>query len=181
MVVRKIEWKRGDPRGLIVLAARPHDDIGRRRLGGNSTVVSFLAVGGLLEEADDVVGDTTQIALTVGGNDTKQTLSSFLGQVRLLENTLGRVNVRQIEGGTRMARVKDGCQTHTGLQRSNHDTMHLIISDVACLPEVDGIDNLVIAIVLIAIKILGLSTMACGVTSYQYIVASVGQCRVPLN
>lgn len=53
------------PRGLIIFAARQHDDICRRCLGGKGSRMGFLAIGGLLEETHDVAGNTAEITLTV--------------------------------------------------------------------------------------------------------------------
>jgi hypothetical protein len=39
--------------------------------------------------------------------------------------------------------------------------VHLVIGDVSSLSEVNGVDDLIVAIFFIAIQILGLSTMTC--------------------
>lgn len=104
-----------------------------------------------LEEAHEVIGNAAEIAPLVGRDNTKQTLAGFLGQVGLLENALGRVDVRKVEGSSRMARVEDGRQPDPRLERLHHDPVHLIVRYVADLPEIDGINNLVVAIGLIAV------------------------------
>lgn len=60
-----------------------------------------------------------------------------------------------------MARVENSCQADTSLQGSDHDPMHFVVGDVAGLPEVDGINHLIIPIRLVAIQILGLAAVSC--------------------
>lgn len=50
-----------------------------------------------------------------------------------------------------MARVEDCRETHARLQGSHHDAMHFIIDDVAVLAKVDGIDDLIVTIRLVAV------------------------------
>lgn len=73
----------------------------------------ILAAGGLLEKAHNVVCDTAKIALAVRRNNTQKTLAGLLGQVGLLEDALGGVDVRKVEGGTGMTRVEDGRQSNS--------------------------------------------------------------------
>jgi hypothetical protein len=124
--------------------------------------VGFLAVCGLLEEANEVVGHAAKIALAVRGYNAKQALASLLGQVGLLENALGRVDVGQIQGSARVTRVEDSCQPDAGLQWHDHDAVHLVVGDVAGLSEVDGVDDFVVTIGLVAVEVLRLPTVACG-------------------
>ena len=58
--------------------------------------MGLLAGRGLLEKAKKVVGDTAQVASAIRVNGTEQALASLLGEVGLFENTLGRVDVREI-------------------------------------------------------------------------------------
>lgn len=50
-----------------------------------------------------------------------------------------------------MAGVKDGSKSDTGLQWPNHDSVHLVVCDVSNLPEVDGIDNFIVAVFFVTI------------------------------
>ena len=61
-----------------------------------------------------------------------------------------------------MARVEDGGQAHAGLQGGHHDAVHLVVDDVADLPEVHGVDDLVVAVGFVAVEVLGLSAVSCG-------------------
>lgn len=81
-------------RSLIVFTSGKHDDVSRRGLGGQRPIISVVSSSGLLEEAHDVVGNATEITLAIGRDDAQKTLTSFLGKVGLLEDTLGRVDVR---------------------------------------------------------------------------------------
>lgn len=90
-------------RGLVIFASGKHDDIGRRCLGGQCPVIRVVAGGGLLEEAHDVVGNATEIALAVGRDNAEETLAGLLGKVGLLEDALGGVDVRKIQCGSRVA------------------------------------------------------------------------------
>lgn len=50
-----------------------------------------------------------------------------------------------------MARIENGSQPHAGNKRLDHDAVHLIVGDVAVLSEIDGINDLVVAVGLIAV------------------------------
>jgi len=69
----------------------------------------------LLEEAHNVVGNSAEVTLAVSRENTQETLSSLLGEVRLLEDALGRVDVGKVESGAGMARVEDGGQSYAWL------------------------------------------------------------------
>jgi len=58
-----------------------------------------------------------------------------------------------------MARVEDGRQPHSGLQGLHDDMVDLVVDDVAVFFEVDGVDDFVVSILLIAVVILGLTTV----------------------
>lgn len=150
----------GGVRGLIIFTPREHNDIGRRRLDSHRPRVGVLAPAGLLEEAHDVVGNTAKVAAAVGRHGAEQTLAGLLGEVRLLENALRGVDVGEVESGARVARVEDGGEAHTGLQGPHHDAVHLVIGDVARLAEVDGVDDLVVAVFLVAVEVFCLPAMA---------------------
>jgi len=123
--------------------------------------MGVFAASSLLEEAHDIAGHTTQIALAVGRDDTEQPLASLLGKVGFLENALGGVDVWEVERGSGMARIEDCCETHTPVKRPHHDAMHLIVGNVANLAEVDWVNDLIESIFLVTIEILGLATMTC--------------------
>ena len=52
--------------------------------------------------------------------------------------------------------------------------MHFVVDNVACSSEVDGVDDLVVAVVLVAVEIFCLAAMSCycklglGFTSFLY-------------
>jgi hypothetical protein len=89
-------------RCLVIFATRPHNNISRRGFCSKSLVVGVIAICSFLEEPEQVTSNASQITLAIGRNDTKETLTSFLCKVRLLEHTLCRVNVRQVESRSRM-------------------------------------------------------------------------------
>ena len=151
--------ERGYKPSLVILATRKHDDVGRRRLGRHGASVGILPSGGLLEEAQNIVGHAAEIALAVGGDGTEKTLAGLLGEIGLLEDALGGVDVGKIEGGTRMARVEDGCETHAARQGSHHDAVHLVVGNVSDLSEIDRVDDLVETVFFVAIEVLGLATV----------------------
>lgn len=68
-----------------------------------------------------------------------------------------------------MARVEDRSQSYTRWQWHNHYSVHLVIHDVSDLAKIDWVNNLVISIFLVAIQILGLTTMTW--------VVSISQCK----
>lgn len=105
------ERKSRNVRGLVVLAARKHDDVRGRGLGCNSPVVGIFASGSLGEQAHTLLDHTTNITLTIRGQDTEQALPCFLGQIRLLKDALSGVDVGQIESGSGVARVEYSCQS----------------------------------------------------------------------
>jgi hypothetical protein len=121
--------------------------------------VRVLAIGSLLEEAHDIARDATKISLAVGRDDTKQALARFLGEVGLLEDTLGRVDIWEVESGPRVAGVEYGRESYTSRQGRNHDSVHLVVRDVPILPKIHGVDDLVVTIRLVSVKVFCLSTV----------------------
>ena len=150
----------GYARCLVVLAAGPHDDVGGRRSRVLGLVVRVVALVGRLGEAEDGARDATEIAARIGPQGAKQALAGFLGQVGLLEDALGGVDVRQVHDGGRVARVENSRQPHAGLQRLDDAEVNLVVDDVAGLLEVDGVDDLVVAVVFVAVEVLGLPAVA---------------------
>lgn len=147
-------------RCLVVFAAGEHDDVGWRGFRSAGPEVGLFPRSGLLDEAEDVVGNSAKVALAVGRDDVEQTLAGLLGQVGLLEHAVGRVDVGQVQSGARVARVEDGRQPDAGLQGSDHDAVHFVVDDVAILPKVNRIYHLVVAVILVSVKILSLTAMA---------------------
>ena len=125
----------------------------------------LFAAGGLLEEAHKVRAHAAKIALAVGRDDTQQALASLLGQVGLLENTLCRVDIRQVKRGAGVAGIENGSEPYATDKRLDHDAVHLVVGDVAVLTEIDGVNNFVVAVGLIAIEVLCLTAVACGMSA----------------
>jgi hypothetical protein len=67
-----------------------------------------------------------------------------------------------------MAGIEYRRQPDTGLEGGNHYSVHFVVDDVADLTEIDGVDHLIVAIFLITVKVLGLTTMACASVSEYY-------------
>lgn len=147
-------------RSLIIFAARKHDDVGRRSFGSEGPVIGIFAVCSTLKEAKDVLGDTAKVALAVRRYNAEKALASLLGQIGLLEDALGRVYIGQVEGGSRVTGIEYGRQPHATSQRLDHDSVHLVIGDMTVLSEVDGVNDLVVAVGLVAVEVFCLSTMA---------------------
>jgi hypothetical protein len=59
-----------------------------------------------------------------------------------------------------VARVEDGGEAHAGLQGAHHDAVHLVVGDVAVLAEVDRVDDLIIAVLLVAVEVFCLPAVA---------------------
>jgi hypothetical protein len=165
-------------RSLIILAARPHDHIRGRRLRSNGAVIRLIARRGLLEEAHDIIRDAAHVAARVRRDDTQQALAGLLGEVGLLEDALGRVDVGQVERGAGVARVEDGGQAHAGLQGGHHDAVHLVVDDVAHLPEVDGVDDFVVAVGLVAVEVFRLSAVSCRGVSVKADISGVSRAEL---
>lgn len=151
---------KGDVRSLVVLAARQHDDIGRRGLCSERALVRVVARSRALEELAEAGGDAAQIALGVRVDCAEQALPRLLGQVGLLEDALCGVDVGQVEGGAGVTGVEDGCEADAGLEGLDHDAVHFVVGDVAALAKVDGVDDLVVAVGLVAVEVLGLAAVA---------------------
>jgi hypothetical protein len=104
-------------RCLTVLASTPHDNIRGTGLGLEVLLVDVVALCGFLEERHSSGRHAAHVATSVGGYQAEQALASLLGEVGLFENTLGGVDVGQIESGSGVARIKDCCKAHTRLER----------------------------------------------------------------
>ena len=59
-----------------------------------------------------------------------------------------------------MARVEDGRQAHARLKRLDNQVVEVVIDDVALALVVDRVDDLVVAVVLVAVQVLGLTAVA---------------------
>jgi hypothetical protein len=60
-----------------------------------------------------------------------------------------------------MARIEDGSQPHTRLERHDHDSVHLVVDNVTNLSKVDRVDDFIIPILLVTIKVFSLTTVTC--------------------
>lgn len=118
------------------------------------------SVGCLLEKANGGACHAGEISLAVRRECGEQILRGFLGQVRLLQDTLGRVHVRQIQSGSRVARVEYGRQSHTGTQRAYHNVVHVVVNNMSSTLIIYWVDHVVEAVVLVTIQIGGPTTMA---------------------
>lgn len=58
-----------------------------------------------------------------------------------------------------MAGVEDCGQSYTGLQWLDHDSVHLVIDNMSDLAEINWVDDLVISVFFISIKILSLTAV----------------------
>ena len=60
-----------------------------------------------------------------------------------------------------MAGIEDGGEPHTGLEGLHEDAVHFVINDVAGSAEVDGVDHFIVAVVFVAVEVLGLTAVTC--------------------
>ena len=60
-----------------------------------------------------------------------------------------------------MTRIENGCETDTGLQRLDHTEVNLVVNNMASLLVVDRVDDFVVSIILVAVKVLGLTAVTC--------------------
>lgn len=60
-----------------------------------------------------------------------------------------------------MTAIEDASQAHTSLEGLHDSIVNLIVDDVTGGLEVDGVDDLIKAVFLIAIGIFSLPTVAC--------------------
>lgn len=148
-----------DLRGLRVLASRPHDNISRRSLGLLRLLVRIITLDGRLCETKHSASQTSHVTTSIGSDGAQQSLTGFLRQVGFLQYTLGRVYVGKIHDSSRMARVKDGCQTHTRLQGSHTSEVNFVVNNMSSSLVIDRIDDLVVAVVFVTVQILGLTTV----------------------
>lgn len=150
MISRSTELE-GSLRSLCILATTPHDDVCGARFGPQILLVHLVARSDFLEQARSARHHAGHVLASIRGHNAQKTLASFLGQVGLLEHTLGGVEVRKVERGARMARVEDSRQSHPGLERAHHNAMHLIINDVARCSEIHRVNDLVVAVVFVTV------------------------------
>ena len=168
---RRLARNIGVLRRLLILGARPHNNIGRRSLGLLVPLVCRVASGCFLEETHSGRSHTAEIAAGIGRDDGEKALASFFGEVGFFENALCGVDVREIEGRARVAGVEDGGQAHTRLKALDHDSVHLIVDDVTDSSEVDRVDDFVIAVLFIAVQIGCLAAVA-GVMEEEGVIGS---------
>lgn len=100
MIILTIEERRRvNLRSLIVFASRPHYDVSGRGPRLDGLLVPRVSSESGLGEAEYLLGDASHVARGVGGHGAQETLAGLGRQVGLLENTLGGVEVRQVETG----------------------------------------------------------------------------------
>lgn len=164
--------KRRGLRSLVVFAARPHNHICRRRLGRNGALSCLVARGGLFEKARYRGCDATHVSTRVCRHNTQQTLASLLGKIWFLEDTLGAVNVGQVEGGARVAGVENSGQAHPRKKGFYHYEVHVVVDNMASNAKVNGVDNFVVTVVFVAVEIGGLAAVTC-----ETLAAEIVTCR----
>ena len=147
-------------RCLCILGSGEHHHVCRGCLGLECAFARLAAVGRLFEEPDRRVGHAREVSLPIGVDRTEQILRCLLGQVGLLEHSLRRVDVRQVQRRSRVARVKDGRQSHTGPQRTHHDSVHIIVHDMPRGAVVDRVDHVIVSVVLVAVQVGGATAVA---------------------
>ena len=86
-------------------------------------------------------------------------MTGFFGQVWFFENTLCAVDVGQIKGRAGMAGIENGSQANAGLKRRDQNSVHLVVNNVTGLSEINRVNDFIVAILFISVKVLGLSTM----------------------
>ena len=124
--------------------------------------MSFAAAAkGSLGESEHGAGDTTHVATGVGSEGGQEAGAGLLGKIGLLENALGAVHVGQVHDGARVAAVEDGRQTDTGLQWLDDVEMDLVVDNVPIGLEVDRVDDLIGAVLLVPVEVLGLAAVSC--------------------
>ena len=146
---------------LVILAPRPHHHVRGARLSRHGAVIRLIPVRGFLDEAHEVARHAAHVAARIGRDDGEQALPGFLGEVGLFEDALGGVDVGEVQGGAGVAGVEDGGEADAGLEGGHHDAVHFIVDDVADLAEVDGVDDLVVAVWFVAVEVFGLASVAC--------------------
>lgn len=93
---------------LRILAAGPHDHVGRTRLGLFVPLVGRVAGGCFFEEAHGGGGHASHVAAGVCGDDSEEALAGFFGEIGFFEDALGGVDVGKVECGSGVAGVEDG-------------------------------------------------------------------------
>lgn len=162
MIILTIEERRRvNLRSLIVFASRPHYDVSGRSPRLDGLLVPRVSSESGLGEAEYLLSDASHVTRGVGGHGTQETLTGLSRQVGLLENTLGRVEIRQVETGTRVARVEYSRQPDTGLERLHNHVMKVVVDDVARVLVIYRVDNFIVTVLLVTVFVLRLSTMTC--------------------
>jgi len=154
--------KKGNSRSLIILATTPHNDIGGRGLGPLGILIGLIATSKhRLGDSEYAAGDTPHVTAGVRANGAEKTRAGLLGEVGLLENTFGAVDVGQVHDGARVAAIEDGRQTHSSLERLDDVVVDFVVDDVPVCLVVDWVDDFVVAIFLVAVEVFGLAAVSC--------------------
>ena len=146
-------------RSLIIFTPRPHDDIRRGCLCDFVTLIRIFTLRRFLKESHRRGSHAAHVSASVGRYNTEQALTSFFRKIGLFEHARGGVDVGKVESRARMAGVEYCGEPDTGLKGLDHDTVHLVIDDMACAAEVDGVDYFVVAVFFIAVEIWGLAAV----------------------
>lgn len=107
----------------------------------------------LLKYGHNTIPRAVHITLRGRRHGAQQALPRLAREVQLLKEPLRRVDVRQVECRARVTRVEDGRQAHAGGQGLHHYAVHLVVGYVAGLPEVDGVDDFVVAVRLVGVDL----------------------------
>ncbi|KAK4680595.1 hypothetical protein QC764_0000380 [Podospora pseudoanserina] len=119
-----------------------------------------VALEGTLCETEYAGGHGRHVATGIRTHRRQQARAGFLGQVGLLEKTLGVVDIGKIKYRARVARVENGRQPDTFDQGLHNVEVDLVVHNMAVLLEVDRVNNLIVSILLVAIMVLGLTAVA---------------------
>jgi hypothetical protein len=128
--------------------------------------VSILATSNLLDKGHNVTRHASHAALvrgcdSVGDCDnTDKAPNGLLAKIGLSKDTLGGVNIWEIECRSGVTRIENGCEAHTALKRPYHNAVHLVVGNMSNLAEVNRVDNLIISVFLVAIEIFRLTAVA---------------------
>ena len=145
--------------GLRIFTARPHNHIGGTRLGLFVPLVGGVAGGCFFEEAHGGGGHASHVAAGVGGDDAEEALAGFFGKVGFFEDALGGVDVGEVESRSGVAGIEDGGEADPGLEGADHYAVHLVVDDVAGYTEVDGIDDFIVAVFFVTVKVFSLTAV----------------------
>ena len=148
-------------RRLRVFTTRPHDDVGRGSLGLLVPLCcARVLVDDFFPEGHDAGNHPAHVAAEVAHSCAQQTLAGLGEEVGLFDRSLGGIHIWQIERRARVTRVENRRETASGREGAYHYIVHLVVDDMAGLLEVDGVDDFVVSVVLVAVEVFGLPAVA---------------------